>query len=114
MTAKEIVLGGYQNFAEGDLVSLAKIYHPECKITVNGKHKLSGVYVGFQEFAENFLSKLNETWPGFDLEIQKVVADTTDVCVFVKRRFCYRATTNSRYLLYILEKKSQKIKGNNI
>ena len=25
----------------------------------------------------------NETWPGFDLEIEKVVADTTDVCVFV-------------------------------
>ena len=83
MTAKEIVLGGYQNFAEGDLVSLAKIYHPECKITVNGKHKLSGVYVGFQEFAEKFLSKLNETWPSFNLEIEKVVADTTDVCVFV-------------------------------
>ena len=55
MTAKEIVLGGYQNFAEGDLVSLAKIYHPECKITVNGKHKLSGVYVGFQEFVKIFL-----------------------------------------------------------
>ena len=83
MSAKEIVLGGYQNFAEGDLVSLAKIYHPECKITVNGKHKLSGVYIGFQKFAENFLSKLNETWPGFNLEIEKVVADTTDVCVFV-------------------------------
>ena len=84
MTAKEIVLGGYQNFADGDLTSLAKIYHPQCKITVNGTHKLSGTYIGFQEFAENVLGKLNETWPGFHLEIQKVVSDETDVCVFVK------------------------------
>ena len=84
MTAKELVLGGYQNFADGDLSSLAKIYHPQCKITVSGNHKLSGTYIGFQEFTEKFLSKLNETWPGFDLEIQKVVSDETDVCVFVK------------------------------
>jgi len=84
MTAKELVLGGYQNFADGDLSSLARIYHPQCKITVNGNHKLSETYIGFQEFTEKFLSKLNETWPGFDLEIQKVVSDETDVCVFVK------------------------------
>ena len=84
MTAKELVLGGYQNFADGDLSSLAKIYHPQCKITVNGNHKLSGTYIGFQEFTEKFLSKLDETWPGFDLEIQKVVSDETDVCVFIK------------------------------
>ena len=64
-------------------MSLAKIYHPECKITVNGKHKLSGVYVGFRNLLKIFLSKLNETWPGFNLEIEKVVADTTDVCVFL-------------------------------
>ena len=36
MTAEEIVLGGYKNFAEGDMESLSKIYHPECKITING------------------------------------------------------------------------------
>jgi len=43
MTAKEIVFEEYQNFAENDLVRLARIYHPECKITVNGKHESSGV-----------------------------------------------------------------------
>ena len=37
MTAEEIVLGGYKNFAEGDMDSLSKIYHPKCKITINGK-----------------------------------------------------------------------------
>ena len=42
-------------------MSLAKIYHPECKISVNGKHKLSGVKVGFQKFAGNSPSKSNET-----------------------------------------------------
>ncbi len=83
MTPKDIVLGGYQNFANGDMDSLAKIYHPSCRITVNGTHKLSGTYIGFEEFAAKFLSKLNDAWPGFNLEITKVVADETDVCVFV-------------------------------
>ena len=27
MTPKELVLGGYASFAEGDMESLAKIYH---------------------------------------------------------------------------------------
>lgn len=83
MKAKDIVLGGYKNFADGDMDSLGKIYHPECRITVNGDHKLSGTYVGFEEFLTKFLGKLNDTWPNFNLEINKVVADETDVCVFV-------------------------------
>ena len=40
MTAEEIVLGGYKNFAEGDMESLSKKYHSECKITVNWSHSL--------------------------------------------------------------------------
>ena len=56
MTAEEIVLGGYKNFAEGDMESLSKVYHPECKITINGSHSLSGKYIGFQSFLENFLT----------------------------------------------------------
>ena len=57
MRAEEIVLGGYKNFAEGDMESLSKIYHPECKITINGSHSLSGTYIGFQSFLENVLAK---------------------------------------------------------
>ena len=71
MTAEEIVLGGYKNFAEGDMEALAKIYHPECKITINGNHSLSGTYVGFQSFLENVLANLDNVWPGFNLDIEK-------------------------------------------
>ena len=84
MTAEEIVLGGYDLFAKGDMDSLSKIYHPHCKIKVNGTHSLSGEYHGFASFASNFLAKLNTVWPGFSLEIEKVVSNKTDVCVFVK------------------------------
>ena len=84
MNAEEIVLGGYKNFAEGDMEALAKIYHPECKITINGNHSLSGTYVGFQSFLENVLANLDNVWPGFNLDIEKVVSNETDVCVFVK------------------------------
>ena len=31
MTAEEIVLGGYKNFAEGDMEALSKIYHQNVK-----------------------------------------------------------------------------------
>ena len=83
MTAEEIVLGGYKNFAEGDMESLAKLYHSECKININGNHSLSGTYIGFQSFLENVIAKLDKIWPGFNLDIEKVVSNETDVCVFV-------------------------------
>ena len=84
MTAEEIVLGGYASYVQGDMEALGSIYHPECKITVNGNHALSGVYIGFDAFHEGILSKLNTAWPGFNLEIQKVVSNVTDVVVFLK------------------------------
>ena len=42
MTPKEIVLGGYESFAEGDMESLGKIFHKDALIKVNGNHELSG------------------------------------------------------------------------
>ena len=63
--------------------SLSKLYHPECKININGKHSLSGTYIGFQSFLENVIAKLDKIWPGFNLDIEKVVSNETDVCVFV-------------------------------
>ena len=35
-------------------------------------------------FAINFLGKLDKTLPGFSLDIEKVVSNETDICVFVK------------------------------
>ena len=84
MTAEEIVLGGYDLFAKGDMDSLSKTCNPHCKIKVNVTHSLSGEYHGFASFASNFLEKLNTVWLGFSLEIEKVVSNKTDVCVFVK------------------------------
>ena len=54
MTAEEIVLGGYELFSHGDLEGLSKIYHPGCRIKVNGTHALSGEYRGFESCASNF------------------------------------------------------------
>ena len=83
MTPKEIVLSGYEAFAEGDMAKLGAIYHPECRININGKHALSGEYVGFDAFASEVLAKLETTWPGFNLDITKVVAEGVDVCIFL-------------------------------
>lgn len=54
MTPKELVLGGYKSFAEGDMESLGKIYHKDALVQVNGDHELSGEYHGFNDFLENF------------------------------------------------------------
>ena len=84
MTPKEIVLGGYQAFSIGDLDSLGKIFHENAVITVNGNHKRSGEYKGFDDWRDNFLSHLPSDYPNFDLEILHVVAEGDRVHVFVK------------------------------
>ena len=38
MTPKEIVMGGYQSFADGDMEGLAKVFHQDASIRVNGSH----------------------------------------------------------------------------
>ena len=84
MTPKEIVLGGYQSFAEGDLESLGKIFHENAVIKVNGNHKRSGEYQGFSDWRDNFLSHIPSDYPNFNLEILHIVAEGERVHVFVK------------------------------
>ena len=84
MTPKEIVLGGYQCFAEGDMEGLGKIYHPNALIKVNGDHQLSGDYHGFDDFLNNFLAKIPVKFPNFDLDILNVTAEDNRVHVHVK------------------------------
>ena len=84
MTPKEIVLSGYQCFAEGDLEGLGKIYHPNALIKVNGDHELSGDYHGFDDFLNNFLAKIPIKFPNFDLDILNVTAEDNRVHVHVK------------------------------
>ena len=81
MMAGKIVLGSYASYVQVAMEALRNTYHPECKITANGNHALSCVYIGFDAFQEGILSKLNTAWPGFNLEIQKGVSNETDVVV---------------------------------
>jgi len=82
MTAEETVMSGYAAFASGDMEALGKIYHPECKTTFHVNHALGGEYIGFQDLLTNMLARLNDAWPGFNLSVDKVVSNDTDVCVF--------------------------------
>ena len=84
MTPKEIVLGGYKSFAEGDMESLSKINHENAVFTVNGDHALSGEYRGVGDFLNKFLARIPRKFPNFDLEILSVTAEDTRVNVHVK------------------------------
>ena len=84
MTPKEVVLRGYQLFAEGDVNGLEKINHENALFMVNGDHKRSGEYKGFADFRDNFLAHLPNDFPNFDLEILHTVAEGNRVHVFVK------------------------------
>ena len=83
MSTKELVLGGYKSFAEGDMESLGKIYHPHAVIKVNGDHELSGEYRGFDDFLNNFLAQIPIKFPNFDLDILNVTAEDDRVFVNV-------------------------------
>ena len=84
MTPKEVVLRGYQLFAEGDVNGLEKINHETALFMVNGDHKRSGEYNGFADFRDNFLAHLPNDFPNFNLEILHTVAEGNRVHVFVK------------------------------
>ena len=84
MTPKEVVLRGYQLFAEGDVNGLEKINHETALFMVNGDHKRSGEYKGFADFRDNFLVHLPNDFPNFNLEILHTVAEGNRVHVFVK------------------------------
>ena len=84
MTPKELVLGGYKSFAEGDMESLAKIYHKDALIVVNGNHEFSGDYHGFDDFLSNYLSHIPVRFPNFNLQILNVVSDGDRVCIHVR------------------------------
>ena len=86
MTPKELVLSGYQSFAEGDMEALGKIYHENAVISVNGDHELSGEYRGFDDFLNNFIVKLPEKFPNFDLDILNVVSEDDRVYLHVRYR----------------------------
>ena len=64
--------------------SLSKINHKNAVYKVNGDHKLSGEYQGFDDFLDNFLAKIPTVFPNFDLDILNVTAEQNRVIVHVK------------------------------
>ena len=83
MDPKELVLSGYQSFAEGNMDSLGNIYHENAVITVNGNHELPGTYNGFDEFLNKFLSQIPIRFPNFSLSIENVIAENDRIHVKV-------------------------------
>ena len=83
MSPKDLVLGGYRSFAEGDMEGLGKIYHEDAVIKVNGDHELSGEYRGFDDFLNNFLAQIPVKFPNFTLDILNVTAEDDRVIVNV-------------------------------
>ena len=84
MTSKELVLGGYKSFAEGDMESLSKIYHKDALIVVNGNHEFSGEYHGFDDFLSNYLLHIPVRFPNFDLEILNIISEGERVYLHVR------------------------------
>ena len=84
MTPKEIVLSGYQCFAEGDMEGLGKIFHANALIKCNGDHEFSGEYHGFDDWLNNFLAHIPIKYPNFSLSILNAIAEDNRVHVHVK------------------------------
>jgi ketosteroid isomerase-like protein len=83
MTPKEIVMSGYQFFSDGDMENLAKIFHENALIKVNGSHELSGEYRGFEDLLLNFFAQIPVRFPNFNLEILNVTTEDERVQVRV-------------------------------
>ena len=84
MTPKELVLGGYASFAEGDMECLAKIYHEDASIKVNGNHEIHDIVLKVHDFLENFISNLPVKFPNFRLEILNVSSEGDRVYLHVR------------------------------
>ena len=64
------------------MIALSKIDDKDCIVKEIGTLALSREYIGFDFFTINFLGKLEKTLSWFSLEIEKVVSNETDICVF--------------------------------
>ena len=43
---------------------------------------MGGEYIGFDDLLNNMLARLNDAWPGFNLNVDNVVSNDNEVCVF--------------------------------
>ena len=77
---------GTNLFADGEMEGLAKIFHQDALIRINGSHELSGEYRGFEDFLTNFLAQIPVRFPNFNLEILNVTSEDDRVHVRVHLR----------------------------
>ena len=84
MNAHETVLKAYEYFGEGNMEMLATLYHEDYVFYMNGMHRLSGTYHGFEDWAKNCLAKIPQVLPNFSLEILTSFSDGSRVFVHAR------------------------------
>ena len=86
MNAHETVLKAYEYFGEGNMEKLATLYHEDYVFYMNGMHRLSGTYNGFEDWAKNCLAKIPQVLPNFNLEILTSFSDGSRVFVHARSK----------------------------
>ena len=75
MTPKEIVQKLYDCFASGDMETFVGLFHEECTVTVNGMHKFSGTYNGFDAWFSNMPMQIPTHFDNFKVEPKLMIAE---------------------------------------
>ena len=68
MTNLEVVQGIYTAFGEGNMEKMASLFAEDWVGTVPEGMPNAGTYRGANDFIQNFLSKIPEVWPDFQME----------------------------------------------
>jgi ketosteroid isomerase-like protein len=75
----ELVRGGYEAFARGDVGAVMRLFHPDIEWHVGGRNALTGDYRGHDEVM-SFFGRLTEMTGGsFRLEIHDITASDEHV-----------------------------------
>lgn len=86
MTAQEnadLVRGGYEAFAKGDLDAVAQLFAPGIRWHVSGRSQIAGTYTGQDEVFGFFGTLVQETGGTFHIDIHDVLASDDHVVVLV-------------------------------
>ena len=68
MTNLEVVQGIYAAFGEGNMEKMASLFAEDWVGIVPEGMPNAGTYCGANDFIQNFLSKIPEVWPDFQME----------------------------------------------
>ena len=84
MNAHETVLKAYEYFGEANMEKLAPLYHKDYVFYMNGMHRLSGTYYGFEDWAKNCLSKIPQVLTNLNFEILTSFSEGNRVFVHLR------------------------------